>query len=77
MDTQTLINLVGGAILAVIGWFARSLYEAVTQLRNDLHQIEVDLPSYYLRRDEFSDGMKEIRELFAKVFDKLDHKVDK
>ena len=55
----------------------RELWEAVKQLRADLHKIEVDLPSNYLRRDEFSEGMKEIRELFGKVFEKLDGKVDK
>ena len=77
MDTQSLINLGAGIIIAVGGWLGRELWEAVKQLRADLHKIEVDLPSNYLRRDEFSEGMKEIRELFAKVFEKLDGKVDK
>ena len=77
MDTQSLINLGAGIIIAVGGWLGRELWEAVTQLRADLHKIEVDLPSNYLRRDEFSEGMKEIRELFGKVFEKLDGKVDK
>ena len=44
LEPQSLINLVGGAVLGVIGWFARSLYGAVEQLRKDVHQIEVDLP---------------------------------
>lgn len=77
MDTQSLINLGAGIIIAVGGWLGRELWEAVKQLRADLHKIEVDLPSNYLRRDEFSEGMKEIRELFGKVFEKLDGKVDK
>ena len=77
MDTQSLINLGAGIIIAVGGWLGRELWEAVKQLRADVHRIEVDLPSNYLRRDEFSEGMKEIRDLFAKVFEKLDGKVDK
>lgn len=77
MDTQSLINLGAGIIIAIGGWLGRELWEAVKQLRADLHKIEVDLPSNYLRRDEFSEGMKEIRELFGKVFEKLDGKVDK
>lgn len=77
MDTQSIVNIVAGIILAVGGWLGRELWEAVKQLRADLHRIEVDLPTTYLRRDEFSEGMKEIRDLFAKVFDKLDGKVDK
>jgi hypothetical protein len=77
MDTQSLINLGVGAAIAIGGWFGRELWDAVKKLREDLHRIEVELPSNYLRRDEFGEGMKEIRDLFGKVFDKLDGKVDK
>jgi hypothetical protein len=77
MDTQSLLNVGVGAVLAVGGWLGRELWGAVKQLRADLHRIEVDLPTTYLRRDEFADGMKEIRELFAKVFERLDGKADR
>ena len=77
MDAQTLVNIGAGAVLAVLGWFARVLWEAVTALREDLHRLEVDLPSNYIRRDEFQDGMKEIKEMLGKIFDKLDGKADK
>lgn len=77
MDTQTLVNICAGAVLAVLGWFARVLWEAVSALREDLHKLEVDLPSNYIRRDEFQDGMKEIKDMLGKIFDKLDGKADK
>jgi len=77
MDTHSLINTGIGVVIAIGGWFGRELWDAVKTLRADVHKIEVDLPSNYLRRDEFSEGMKEIRMLFDKVFEKLDSKVDK
>ena len=77
MDLQILINVIGGSILAIMGWFARQLWEAVKELRADLHRIEVQLPSNYIRRDEFTDGMKELKEMLGKIFDRLDNKVDK
>ena len=77
MDTQTLINMSAGATLAALGWFARVLWEAVSALREDLHKLEVDLPSNYIRRDEFQDGMKEIKDMLGKIFDRLDNKQDK
>lgn len=77
MDTQTLVNISAGAVLAVLGWFARVLWEAVNSLQEDLHKLEVDLPSNYIRRDEFQDGMKEIKDMLGKIFDKLDGKADK
>jgi hypothetical protein len=77
MDHQTLINVILGVLLAAGGWFCRQIWDAVKELRADLHRIEVDLPINYIRRDEFSDGMREIKEMLGKIFDKLDGKVDK
>jgi aspartate aminotransferase-like enzyme len=77
MDMQTAINVGASAVLAVIGWFARRLYEATEQLRKDVHQIEVDLPKHYVLKDEFNDNIKEVKEMLGKIFDKLDGKADK
>jgi hypothetical protein len=72
MDTQTLINFALGALLALVGWLARQLWEAVERLRSDIHELEVELPSRYVRREEFSDGIKEIKDLCRQIFDKVD-----
>ena len=77
MDFQTVINLCAGTAVAVFGWFARELWVAVKELKEDIHKIEVELPSHYLRKDEFAEGMKEIKEMLGKIFDKLDEKADK
>jgi hypothetical protein len=77
MDTQTMINIAAGIALSVGGWLARTLWDAVQKLREELHQIEVDLPSNYIRKDEFQEGMKEIKDMLARIFDKLDQKVDR
>lgn len=77
MDVQTTINLVGGAILAVIGWFARQLYQSVKDLQADIRKIEVSLPTSYVAKSDFNDTMREIRSMFEKIFDKLDNKADK
>jgi hypothetical protein len=72
MDTQTLINFALGSLLALVGWLARQLWEAVEHLKRDLHQIKVDLPSRYVRREEFSEALKEIKDLCRQIFDKVD-----
>lgn len=77
MDTQTMVNIAAGMILSVLGWFARALWEAVQELQRDIHQIEVDLPSNYLRKDEFQESIKEIKEMLSKIFDRLDQKADR
>ena len=77
MDTQTLINLGGAIILAGMGWLARELWGAVKELRKDLHIIEVALPSNYIRKDEFQEGVKELKDIFRQIFERLENKADK
>ena len=72
MDQQT-INLILGACMAVAGWFARELWTAVQDLKNDLSK----LPLTYVARLDYKDDMREVKEMLGKIFDKLDHKVDK
>lgn len=72
MDTQSIINLGAGTILAVLGWLARQLWDAVKELRSDVHQIEVDLPRNYVQRTEFSDSIREIKDICDKIFDRID-----
>ena len=77
MDTQTLINLGGAIILAGMGWLVRELWGAVKDLRKDLHIIEVQLPSNYIRKDEFQEGVKELKDICRQIFERLENKADK
>jgi chaperonin cofactor prefoldin len=77
MDWQHLINLLGGAGLAVIGWFARQLWDAVQNLKKDMSQLELSISENYVKKDDFKDGIKELKEMLGKIFDKLDAKADR
>lgn len=81
MDMQSVINAVVVAVIAAIGWFARQLWEAVADLRKDVKDIEVALPTNYVRKDEFVDALrdlkKEISDGFTRIYDKIDAKADK
>ena len=77
MDWQNLINLAGGAALATMGWFARQLWDAVQKLKTDMSQLELSISDKYVRKDDFKDGIKELKEMLGKIFDKLDSKADR
>jgi predicted negative regulator of RcsB-dependent stress response len=74
---QSVLNMVFGAILAVAGWFARQLWEAVQVLKQDLHELEVDLPKTYVMKDDLDKRMAHIEDMFQRIYDKLDGKADK
>jgi len=74
---QTTVNLALSAILCVIGWFARQLWEAVQKLKDDLHRIEADLPKTYVLKDDLDKRMDHIEHMIQRIYDKLDGKLDK
>lgn len=77
METQTLVNMALSIAVAGGGWFARELWGAVKELREDLHDIEVDLPKHYVLRVDLDKRMQHIEDMFQRIYDKLDQKQDK
>jgi cell division protein FtsB len=81
MDFQSAINLLGGAALTAIGWFARTVYDDVKQLRQDHEAHRREVAKEYLPRDDFNAAIEklssEMREGFNRLFDRLDEKADK
>jgi len=61
MEFQTTIDLVAGAVLAVVGWFARQLFYAVEELRKDVRDIEINLPSNYVQKDDFKEAIADLK----------------
>ncbi len=72
-----IINIAVGAVLSALGWFARQIWDAVQTLQKEMHQLEIDLPSNYVKKYDFHDTMKQIEKMLEKISDKLDGKADK
>ena len=76
-DYQTLIDIIGGSILTVSGWFLRELWGAVKELRKDLSSLEANLPKEYVLKIDMDKRMQHIEDMFQRIYDKLDGKADK
>jgi len=77
MDMQSIINLSVATGFAVIGWLAREMWNAVKELRRDLHDLEVNLPKEYAQRVDLDKRMEHIEQMFQRIYDKLENKADK
>jgi len=77
MNDQAIINFIIGAVLSVLGWFARQLWDAVQDLKQDVKQIEVDLPTHYVRKEDLDVRLDRLEAVLNRIFEKLDHKADK
>jgi hypothetical protein len=85
---QTLFNWVVGVCGFLGGWVLKVIWDAIIELKTDIRQIERDLPEVYVRKDDFKEAIRDIkqdmREGFNKIdntlgliFKKLEHKEDK
>lgn len=79
MDNSLLFILGGilGVAQTVLGWFAKTLWDAVQDLKNDLAKLREELAKDYVPKEDFKDSLREIKEMFVFIRDKLDTKVDK
>lgn len=77
MTPQDFMNLVGGIALSVLGWFAREMWAAMADLKDDLSKLREDLPKTYVPKDEYRDDVRHMNDMLGKIFDKLDKKVDR
>ena len=84
MDWQNLINIAGGASLAVVGWFARQLWDSVKELKADIGNLRLHVSETYVKKTEIDTLKSEMEKRFdrleqmiAKLYDKIDGKADK
>ena len=77
--TQELINWVFAGFGAAVGWILKVVWDALKELRQDVKQIERDLPEVYVRKDDFREAVREMRDTMKEVrsdmkagFDKVD-----
>ena len=68
METQSLINLLGGAALLVAGWFLREMWDAVKEMRKDLHTLEVNS----VPRAEFTEAIRRVEDICGRIFERIE-----
>lgn len=70
------------------GWVLKVIWDAIKELKNDLRDIDRKMHDDFVRRDDFKDAIKEIKDdmkagfadtnrTLGLIFKKLDHKEDK
>jgi hypothetical protein len=65
------------ALMGLIGWFVRVLWEADKELRQDLARLREEIPKEYVNRDDYRSDIAEIKQMLRSIFERLDDKADK
>lgn len=88
MDWQIVINIALGCVIALVGWFAREIWDAIKELRSEIKQLDQKMHTDFVRRDDFKDamadhkrdmerGFTEVKDLIGALFKRLENKADK
>jgi chromosome segregation ATPase len=77
MDWQMAFNVLFGVLAAVFGWLARTMFDAVRDLKDDLSNLREEIARDRVHRDDFKEAIREIKAGLERIYDKLDGKADK
>ena len=65
---QEILNYSYAAVLALIGWLGKTLWDAVGKLKEDLKSIEIDLPKTYVSKVDIDSRLdKNVADLDRKI----------
>jgi hypothetical protein len=73
MDNQILFNLAIALAGFLGGWVLNNVSKSIDRLDVDVRA----LPHLYVTRDDYKEDMRDIKDMLAKIFDKLEAKQDK
>jgi hypothetical protein len=73
MDSQILFNIAVAIAGFFGGWILNNIHKSIDRLDVDVRA----MPHIYVTREDYRDDMREVKEMLAKIFDKLDNKQDK
>jgi hypothetical protein len=73
METQQLFNIALGLAAFFGGWVLNNITRTLERLDTDIRA----MPSTYVSKDDYRHDIYEVKEMLAKIFDKLDTKADK
>lgn len=77
MEFQSLIDIAFGVFGSFAGWVLKTMWDAITDLKNDIKSLDHHVSEKYVRKDDFKDALSDIKATLERIIDKLDDKADK
>lgn len=77
MDALWWLEHLWVAFVGLGGWLLKSMWDAVQELKTDLHDLEVELPKQYVAKVDLAPVLAEIKQALIRIETRLDEKADK
>ena len=72
MDSQNIFDWMIGIGGAVIGWMLKVIWEAIRDVRAELKDLDKQMHDDFVRRDDFKEAIREIKDDMREGFNKVD-----
>jgi hypothetical protein len=69
---QTLFNIAVAIAGALGGWWMKAMWDSMKEMQRDMREIERELPENYVRKDDFKDVVRDIRQDMKDGFNKME-----
>lgn len=84
MEMTTILQIIGGGVIALLGFMLKGTYgridsahDELGKVRKDMTELALQLAKDYIRRDDFQAVTDAIFKKLDRIEDKLDGKADK
>lgn len=77
MDEITITEIMWFIGTLLIGFFIKTIWDRITLLTKRVDEWATLLPEVYVRRDDYREDIRDIKEMLSKIFDRLEQKADK
>lgn len=77
MENQVLFNTAFSFIIFLLGWFVRIAYDATVKMKNDIVELERMITGHYVRKEDYREDIRDIKEMLTLINSKIDTKADK
>lgn len=72
MDEQVIFNWIIGVAGALGGWTLKVIWDSLMELRREIKVMDTKMHEDFVRRDDFKDAVKEIKEDMRAGFSNVD-----
>jgi hypothetical protein len=72
MDEQVLFNWIVGVAGVLGGWTLKVIWDSLMELRRDIKTMDTKMHDDFVRRDDFKDAVREIKEDMRAGFSTVD-----
>jgi hypothetical protein len=72
MDEQVLFNWIVGVAGVLGGWTLKVIWDSLMELRRDIKTMDTKMHEDFVRRDDFKDAVREIKEDMRAGFNTVD-----